>query len=69
MGTAIQKDLDYVGRIKIIQTILKILGEATGMRNSAVVSLAEDKWTAACTLDNNSFGLEDGDQLDMETTY
>lgn len=69
MESSTQKDVDYVSRIGIIQTILKILSEATGMRNSAVVSLAEDKWTAACTLKNNSFGLEKGDQLDMETTY
>lgn len=53
----------------MIQTILKILSEATGMPNSAVVSLAEGKWTAACALKDNEFGLAAGDQLDMETTY
>ena len=69
MEERIEKDINSINRIDVIQTILKILKESTGMRNSAVVSLAEGKWTAACALEENAFGLKNGDQLDMQTTY
>ncbi len=69
MENSITKDIESIHKIDAIQTILKLLKQTTGMKNSAVVSLADEKWTAACVLDDNPYGLNPGDQLDMNTTY
>lgn len=66
---AIQKDISTIKRIGAIQMILQTLSRATGMRASVIVSLADDKWTAAAVIDETGLGLKQGDQLDMATTY
>ena len=69
MEKLIQKDIESLKSIEAIQTILKTINEITGLKNAAVVTLAEGKWTAASVLQDNDFGLNVGDQLNLEDTY
>ncbi len=69
MQTAIQKDIIAISRIKAVQIILKTLSRSTKMRISLVSRITEDSWTACAVLDEANFGLNAGDQLELESTY
>lgn len=65
----LQRDVAAVGRIDGIETVLKVLARATGLRIALVARVTEDSWTACAILDDAGFGLKPGDGLDVATTY
>jgi hypothetical protein len=64
-----EDDLAAIRRIPAIDTILRVLKQATGLRIALVARVTSDSWTACAVLDEAGFGLKPGDQLDLATTY
>src|SRR6478736_1678004 len=65
---AIAQDIQAIGRIGAVPTLLRVLCESTGMGFAAVARVTEGTWTACAVQDNIQFGLKPGGQLDVETT-
>jgi signal transduction histidine kinase len=63
-----QADIQAVGRIDAVPTILDVVCRATGMGFAAVARVTEDRWVACSVLDNIDFGLLPGSELKVETT-
>lgn len=61
-------DVDLVGRIDIIPTILDTVCQATGMGFAAIARVTEDRWVACTVRDTIAFGLRPGGELTVETT-
>jgi hypothetical protein len=55
--------------LEAVNTSLRVLRRATGLRIALVARVTEDSWTACAVLDEAGFGLKPGDQLDLSTTY
>jgi K+-sensing histidine kinase KdpD len=64
----IAKDIQAIGRIDAVPTLLRVLCDSTGMGFAAVARVTEGTWTACAVQDNIQFGLKPGGQLDVETT-
>ena len=69
MQSAIQLDVAAVNRIDAIRIILKTLSRLTKMRISLVSRIVDGSWTACAVVDDAKFGLNVGDQLELESTY
>jgi signal transduction histidine kinase len=63
-----QADIDTVGGIDAVPTILDVVCRVTGMGFAAVARVTDDRWIACQVLDNIDFGLEPGGELQVETT-
>jgi signal transduction histidine kinase len=63
-----RKDVEAVGRIGAVPTILDVICRSTGMGFAAVARVTEDRWIACQVLDNVHFGLPVGGELKVETT-
>jgi signal transduction histidine kinase len=63
-----QSDVESVGRIAAVPTILEVVCRTTGMRFAAVARVTEDRWIACGVLDDLDFGLKPGGELKVETT-
>ena len=63
-----QPDIDAIARIDAVPTILEVVCRTTGMGFAAVARVTEERWVACQVLDNISFGLEAGGELQVETT-
>jgi signal transduction histidine kinase len=63
-----ETDIEAIGRIDAIPTILDVVCRATGMGFAAVARVTEDRWVACKVLDNIDFGLQPGGELKVETT-
>lgn len=63
-----QADIDAVGRIDAVPTILDVVCRVTGMGFVAVARVTEDRWVACQVLDTIDFGLQPGGELNVETT-
>ena len=68
MQTDLQKDVDAIGRIPAVPTILEVLARVTGMRFVAVARVTGERWVTCSALDRIGFGLTPGDELQVETT-
>ncbi len=68
MQTDFQSDVDSVGRIAAVPTILDVVCRTTGMRFAAVARVTQDRWIACSVLDTIDFGLKPGGELKVETT-
>ena len=71
MGDApnkIVEDIEAIGRIGAVPSLLRVLCETTGMRFAAVARVTESSWTACAVVDDIQFGLQPGGQLDLATT-
>lgn len=66
--TAIDKDIEAIGRIPIVPHILEVVCRTTGMGFAAVARVTEDKWIACSVRDAIGFGLKPGGELVLETT-
>jgi signal transduction histidine kinase len=64
----LQSDIEEVGRIDAVSTILEVVCRTTGMRFAAVARVTEDRWIACSVLDEIDFGLKPGSELKVETT-
>ncbi|MEX2520394.1 MAG: GAF domain-containing sensor histidine kinase, partial [Paracoccaceae bacterium] len=63
-----QDDIDAIGRNTQIPALLESVLLATGMGFAAVARVTESRWITCRALDNISFGLGPGDELEVETT-
>lgn len=64
----IAQDLQAVGQIAALPTLLAVLCGITGMRFAAVARVTENTWTACAVHDEIDFGLKVGGQLAVEST-
>jgi hypothetical protein len=58
-----------IDRLDAVQTALRVLCRATGLRVALVARITPDSWTVSAVLDEAGFGLKPGDQLPLHTTY
>jgi signal transduction histidine kinase len=65
---AIARDVEAVGRIGAVPSLLRVICQNTGMGFAAVARVTEGTWTACAVQDDIAFGLPVGGQLDVQTT-
>jgi signal transduction histidine kinase len=65
---ALQGDIEAVGRVSAVRSILQVICEKTAMGYAAVARVTDKTWTACAVHDDIGFGLEVGGQLDLKTT-
>ncbi|MFY9293421.1 MAG: PAS domain-containing protein [Methylorubrum rhodinum] len=63
-----QADIDLVGSIEAVPTILDVACRVTGMGFAAVARVTEDRWVACRVKDDIAFGLEPGGELEVAST-
>ncbi len=63
-----QIDIDAIRRSAVIPTLLETIVLATGMGFAAVARVTESRWVTCSAVDNISFGLTTGDELEVEST-
>ncbi len=63
-----QSDIEAIGRIAAVRTILDVVCRVTGMGFAAVARVTEDRWIACEVLDTIDFGLRPGSELEVRTT-
>jgi PAS domain S-box-containing protein len=68
-NSAIAADIQAIGRIDAVSSILNILVESTGLGFAAVARVTETSWTACAVLDRIGFGLPVGGELEVATTF
>lgn len=68
MVSPFQDDIDAIGRIDAVPTILDVICRMTGMGFAAVARVTEDHWVTCRSLDHLEFGLKAGDELAIATT-
>jgi signal transduction histidine kinase len=64
----LQGDLDAIGMIGAVPTLLKTIREWTGLRYTLVARVLPDRWVACAVHDEINFGLAAGGELDVATT-
>jgi len=64
----IKNDVDQIGRLTIVPTLLNIICKTTGMGFAAIARVTDDKWIACAVKDNICFGLTPGGELPLEST-
>ncbi|MFD0764434.1 ATP-binding protein [Mucilaginibacter lutimaris] len=64
----IRADIEAVGRIDAVASILEVVCRTTGMGFSAVARVTDDKWITCAVRDEIAFGLVPGSELKLETT-
>ena len=63
-----QDDIDAIGRVEAVPTILDVVCRTTGMGFAAVARVTDDRWIACSVKDDIAFGLTPGGELQVETT-
>jgi signal transduction histidine kinase len=63
-----QADIDAIGRVAAVPTILDVVCRTTGMGFAAVARFTGDRWVACSVQDGIRFGLKPGGELKVETT-
>ncbi len=64
----IQVDVQAIGRMAEVPTILEVICKTTGMGFAAVARVTDSRWIACAILDNVDFGLKAGGELKVEST-
>ncbi|CAM4518651.1 GAF domain-containing sensor histidine kinase [Corallococcus exiguus] len=62
-------DVEAVGRIDAVKTVLRVLTRTTGLRLAVVARVTPESWTCCAVLDEMGFGLKAGDTLEVSTTF
>ena len=68
MKRPIAADVEAIGRLSSVPTILQTVAHATGMRFAAIARVTDTKWTACAVYDLIDFGLKAGGELVLEST-
>jgi signal transduction histidine kinase len=63
-----QRDIDAIGNIAVVPTLLDVICRITGMGFAAVARVTADRWIALSVRDGIAFGLKPGDELEVQTT-
>jgi signal transduction histidine kinase len=61
-------DVETVGAIDAVSSILEVICRSTGMGFAAVARVTPDRWIACAVRDEIQFGLKPGGELKVETT-
>jgi GAF domain-containing protein len=61
-------DLDAIGAIAAVPTMLNVVSRVTGMRFSAVARVTPERWVCLAANDGIGLGLVPGGELKIETT-
>ncbi|MEQ8897943.1 MAG: GAF domain-containing sensor histidine kinase [Roseovarius sp.] len=64
-----QADIDRIAGSDTVGTILQTVMLATNMRFAAVARVTADRWVACRTVDEVNFGLAEGDEIDIDSTF
>jgi len=64
-----QTDIDRIAGSDTVGTILETVMLATNMRFAAVARVTAERWVACRTVDEVNFGLAEGDEIDIESTF
>jgi hypothetical protein len=67
--SSLDPDVVAFQQSEVVQTILRVLQRTTGLRIALVARVTAGTWTACAVLDDADFGLNPGDQLELQTTY
>lgn len=65
---SITADVDTVGRLGAVPSILQVVCSSTGLRFAAVARVTSTHWVACAVRDEIDFGLRPGDELELKTT-
>jgi GAF domain-containing protein len=68
LTSELRKDVENIGRIAIVPTILEVICRTTGLGFSAVARVTPDKWVVGAVKDDIKFGLLPGGELQVNTT-
>lgn len=64
----IAEDVEMIGRIDVVPTMLEVVCRTTGMGFAAIARVTEDRWVACAVRDEIDFGLVPGGELELGTT-
>jgi signal transduction histidine kinase len=65
---SLSKDIQNIKQIPIVPTLLEVVCRTTGMGFAAIARVTQDRWIACGVRDEIHFGLEEGGELNIETT-
>lgn len=65
---SLQADVNAIGSIPAVPTILEVICRTTGMGFAAVARVTDTQWIACSVHDEIQFGLMPGGELKLETT-
>lgn len=68
LDAALEKDLQDIGSLEMVGSLLSVVCHATGMGFSAVARVTDERWVALAVRDEIAFGLLPGQELDVHTT-
>jgi signal transduction histidine kinase len=68
MAHSASDDVETIGRISAVPTILNAVCRVTGMGFAAVARVTDTRWIACAVRDEIDFGLKPGGELDLATT-
>ena len=69
LSEQLQLDVELVGSVQAVPTILDIVCRSTGMRFAVVSRVTDAHWVACSVQDELNFGLLPGGELALETTF
>jgi signal transduction histidine kinase len=61
-------DINAITQIPVVDSILEVVCQTTGMGFAAIARVTKDKWIACAVKDEINFGLQPGGELAIETT-
>ena len=64
----VRMDVERVGRIPILASMLEIICSTTGMGFAVIAKVTKERWIACGVRDEIQFGLQPGGELKVETT-
>lgn len=64
-----QADIGILSGSELLGTILETIMLATNMRFAAVARVTADRWVACRTVDEVGFGLAEGDEIEIQSTF
>ncbi|NNE52973.1 MAG: GAF domain-containing sensor histidine kinase [Sulfitobacter sp.] len=64
-----QADIEVLAGSDLVGTILETVMLATNMRFAAVARVTADRWVACRTVDEVNFGLAEGDEIEIQSTF
>ncbi|SOE16847.1 GAF domain-containing protein [Hoeflea halophila] len=64
-----QADIEIMAGSELIGTVLETIMLATNMRFAAVARVTADRWVACRTIDEVNFGLAEGDEIEIQSTF
>jgi signal transduction histidine kinase len=61
-------DINAINQIPVVDSILEVVCQTTGMGFAAIARVTKDKWITCAVKDDIEFGLKPGEELAVQTT-